>query len=638
MSHPTTNTDARHELYTIRLLILENEPQDADLMLLALKRAGFHCDWVLASNEAEFRAALSNSYDIILADYSLAQYTADQALDLLHESGMDVPLIVVTGSVGEETAAACMKRGAADYLLKDRLGRLGEAVRHAIEERQLHREREHTRRELQIKDWALASSVTPFALADLDGTMTYVNPAFLDLWGYDSVDQVSGRKAGSFLIGIDSQELLDLLLSNGSWRGEVTIRCRGGEHRIVDLFTSTVRDEQGNPIHLMASCVDITDQKQADFALRQSESRVRTIIDTVLDGIVISDENGIIEMINPSVTRMFGYSPDEVLGKNVKILMISSDRDLHQGYIRDYLRTGEQRMIGVGREVMGQRKDNSLFPLELALSEIWLNHQRFFVGMLHDLTEHNQAEEARRAADVLRLKLEKANELREFKSRFISMVTHEFKNPLAGIQLTVNSLQNYSERMTPQQRLQKLQMILEQVQHMNNLLEDVLSVGQSEASTLIFNPVMLDFREFCRAIFEEMRATVGRNHELVFKATPDELPTEFDPKLMRQMVNNLLSNAIKYSPEGSTVQMEISSQQQNAVLEIVDSGIGIPDSDQKQIFEAFHRAKNAHRLPGTGLGLAIAKQVVELHGGSITFESEVNMGTTFVVSLPCGQR
>jgi PAS domain S-box-containing protein len=627
-------TDQTENFSPLRVLILENEQQDAELMLLELQRFGFDVEYTLAMNEAEFMDALQHDYDVILADYSLPQYNADEALELLRARNLDIPVIIVTGSVGEETAVACMKRGAADYLLKDRLGRLGQAVKHAIHEHQLEREREQTRLELQIKDRAIASALTPFALAALDGKITYVNQAFLDLWGYRNAEEVIGKTAGSLLVGVDNKSVHQTLLASGRWRGEVQIRHTAEETRYIDLSASTVPDEAGHPICLMASCVDITEHKLADEALRQSEARIRTIIDTAVDGIIISDAEGIIEMANPAVTQMFGYTLDELLGKNVTLLMNDHSQERHQAHIHDYLRTGESQVIGNGREVICRRKDGTEFSTDLAHNEFWLNGKRYFVGMLHDLTERKQVEEAHQTANLMRLEVEKANELRIMKSRFVSMITHQFKNPLAGIQLAASTLQNYFDRLLPEQRTEKFKTIFAQVQQMNSLLEDILTVGQMESGTFPFDAQPGDLKAYAESVVEDLKGTLGRHHNIIFESNVQQLPVAFDLKLMHRIFDNLLSNAVKYSPEGSEVVLQIIAQPQSVTINIIDQGMGIPPEDLAKIFEAFHRGENAKRIPGTGLGLAIVKQAVDLHGGSITCRNRPEGGTVFVITLP----
>lgn len=632
--HKIKAGDLSAESASIHILILENEPQDAELMVLELRRFGFQVEYVLAKNKPEYLNALHDDYDVILADYSLAQFTAEEAITLLQERGLDVPLIVVTGSVGEETAAGCIKQGATDYLLKDRLGRLGQAVNQAMREREMRREQAKIQRELQMKDYALESSINAVALADLDGYLTYVNQAFLKLWGYEHEGEVLGQHNTVFARPDILEFINHSLATLGYWQGETTIIRKDETEAEVQLSASTIVDETGNPLGIMAIFLDITERKRAEIALRQSEERVRTIIDTAMDAIVIADQRGVIEMVNPAVTRMFGYTPQELLGKNVKILMPPVHRDQHHTYIRNYLDTGEAKIIGKGREVEGRRKDGTTFSLEFALSELHLNHQRFFVALMHDLTERKRAEEAQHQAEIMRIEVEKANEMHQLKSRFVSMVTHEFRNPLAGIQLNASTLHNYFDRLSPQQRSQKLQTIMEQVKNMNSLLEDILTVGQDEAGTLTFNPVSLDLKTFCEAIFEEIKTTVGRRHQMVFVTDVEALSFSFDPKLMRQIINNLLSNAAKYSPENSFIQMELYPELDEVVLKVSDEGMGIPEADQKKIFEAFHRAENAYKLPGSGLGLAIVRQAIDLHLGSISFVSSPGKGTTFVVTLP----
>jgi signal transduction histidine kinase len=170
---------------------------------------------------------------------------------------------------------------------------------------------------------------------------------------------------------------------------------------------------------------------------------------------------------------------------------------------------------------------------------------------------------------------------------------------------------------------------------MMELLDDVVTLGQSEEWEIEFKPTALDLGAFCQGLEDELRIIAGTNIELIF-IPPKEIDYILlaDEKLLRQTITNLLSNAIKYSPDGGTVALECSHDDQHTIIRVSDEGIGIPDKDQEHLFDAFHRASNVRDLPGTGLGLTIAKQAINLHGGTIAVESEVGKGTTFTVTIP----
>jgi len=248
------------------------------------------------------------------------------------------------------------------------------------------------------------------------------------------------------------------------------------------------------------------------------------------------------------------------------------------------------------------------------------------------------------AEAAMRQALEKEKEMREIKSRFISMVSHEFRNPLSTILTSTELLSNHNHQLTEAKRHEYINHIQNAVKHLNNLLTDVLVIGKADEYKIDFNPIPIDLEKFCKTLAAEMQISASNKHELTFQcvctcAAPDgseiqqKLPC-FDEKLLRHILTNLLVNAIKYSPKGGKIQFDLFCEPQEVIFRITDEGIGIPTADQENLFESFHRGSNVGRIPGTGLGLSIVKHYVELHGGEITFASKVGIGTTFIVTLP----
>lgn len=234
----------------------------------------------------------------------------------------------------------------------------------------------------------------------------------------------------------------------------------------------------------------------------------------------------------------------------------------------------------------------------------------------------------------LRLALEKEKELNELKSRFISITSHEFRTPLTTILGSAELLEHYSHKWSQEKKLVHFKRIHSNVQHLVQLLNDVLIIGQAEAGKLEFNPEPLDVVQFCCSLVEELQLSGGSEHTIAFSCQLPDLKGCLDEKLLRHILSNLLSNAIKYSPTGSTVKFKLVGQNGQAIFQIQDEGIGIPEEDQQHLFESFHRAKNVVNIPGTGLGLTIVKRSVDLHGGKISVKSEVGVGTTFTVTIP----
>lgn len=231
--------------------------------------------------------------------------------------------------------------------------------------------------------------------------------------------------------------------------------------------------------------------------------------------------------------------------------------------------------------------------------------------------------------------LMKAKEINQLKSELVSMFSHDFRNPLTTVLSCAELLQNQSDRLSEEKKIYLFKMLRGASKNMVQLLDEVLLVGRTDANTLRCQLAQLDLVSFCGQLVEELQINADKkNIQLIFTPTGEITSTQWDESLLRHILGNLLANAIKYSPEGSKVKFELIAEPQQVIFRIQDWGIGIPPEDLQGLFEPFHRASNVGRTPGTGLGLAIAKSCVETHQGQIEVESEVDMGTTFTVTLP----
>lgn len=240
----------------------------------------------------------------------------------------------------------------------------------------------------------------------------------------------------------------------------------------------------------------------------------------------------------------------------------------------------------------------------------------------------------RLAEAAIRVALEKEKELGEFKSRFWSMVAHEFRGPITSILSAAQLLEHHNHELPEDRRREYLFLIQESVRFMDQLLSDVLSLGRAQGGSLEFRPEPLSIAHFCRNLVEEIQFSSGSNHEIIFTYEGDCSSEQLlDKRLLWHILSNLLSNAIKYSPEGGNVYLDLMCAEGELTFRVRDQGIGIPPEDQHHLFEPFHRANNVGSVPGTGLGLTMVKKCLELHGGQITVDSEVDAGTTFIVTL-----
>jgi signal transduction histidine kinase len=268
-----------------------------------------------------------------------------------------------------------------------------------------------------------------------------------------------------------------------------------------------------------------------------------------------------------------------------------------------------------------------------------VEHQLHIRRLTQQLSEQNallQQEVHRReiAEAEVRKSLSKEQELNQLKSYFVSMVSHEFRNPLTTILGFAELIIDFDQQLTSEKRQEYLRQIKESTRRMTALLNDVLTIGQAEAGKLEFNPEPLDVEEFCGHLVEELKLGNSLQHIIAFSRPSQLTKGCMDKNLLRQILTNLLSNAIKYSSEGSTITFDLVCQDGEAIFHIKDEGIGISLEDQQRLFESFQRGSNVGKISGTGLGLTIVKKAVDLHGGQIAVKSEVGVGTTFSVAIP----
>ncbi len=361
--------------------------------------------------------------------------------------------------------------------------------------------------------------------------------------------------------------------------------------------------------------------------LNQTKERIEAILNSSSDVIILCQTDGLIEQTNPAFCQVFRCEPDESLFQPVTRLVIPEDAGrLAQAFqaIRDTRQT--QRL-----EVGIQHKGGTLFDAELTLTLVAGQDERILgiVCTIHDISERKEMEMGLRAA------LAREKELNELKVRFVGMISHDVRTPLSVISSSTDILRTYHTRLSEQQRTKHLDQIDSQVKRMVTLLNDILTISRAaDTGTTPFSPKPVDLNHYCQSLVEEFRGDLQLVHPIEFSPTDEVLMALVDDNLLYQAITNLLNNAIKYSPENSPVRFSLSSDGEDAVLQIADSGIGIPKEDLPHLFETFHRGSNVGQIKGTGLGLAIVKRSIETHGGTVTCESQLDIGTTFTIRLP----
>ncbi len=362
--------------------------------------------------------------------------------------------------------------------------------------------------------------------------------------------------------------------------------------------------------------------KRIETELRQSEALFRSLVQSASDYIQVLNPQGIITRTNPATIRGAGYAESEIVGHPLTEFLTPSSKTVIEAQFPLILKSGESR-----QEIEFLHKDGAIRNMDCSWSVVNTADSQYVVIIQRDITERKRAEQ------TLQDSLVREKELSELKSRFVSMASHELRTPLSTIQNNIYMLKNYAHKLDDAAREGKLDKIQLMVEHITELLQDVLSLNNIERNQSDFHPTLIHFDIFCRDIVEEFQHQTDQTHLLRFECQ-QPLKALVDSRLIRQVLTNLLDNAIKYSKIGSTVAINLTHEAGNIVIKITDQGIGIPEIDQESMFEPFRRAGNVGEIGGSGLGLSIVKQAIERHDGTVTFASVLNGGTTFTVTLP----
>lgn len=413
--------------------------------------------------------------------------------------------------------------------------------------------------------------------------------------------------------------------------------------------------------------------KSFELSVVSSEA-FREIFQSMSEGIIVVGREGQIVVANSVAEKMFGYEKDELIGIKLEELLPSRFRSHHVQLREDFHDKPVPRRMGYGRDLWAQRKDGSEFPVEISLSYSNSNGHPIAIAFISDITLRKKSEtalkqseeqlilyatelekrvmartealdsviaklekevtERKRAEEEARKALEKERELNELKSKFVSIASHEFRTPLSTILSSVSLVDQYRERRDLDKMEKHIQRIRNSVFQLTGILNDFLSLGKLEEGKVELNPQQFQMSILLADIAEEMRALLRPGQRIVTESQKEDLWAIADTRILRNILVNLLSNASKYSGEGKVIHLSYTPQGGQVEITVRDEGIGIPEEDQRHLFERFFRASNVSNIQGTGLGLSIVRRYVELLRGNIKFESTYGKGSIFVIYIP----
>lgn len=398
----------------------------------------------------------------------------------------------------------------------------------------------------------------------------------------------------------------------------------------------------------------------------RQEGRFSALFQYATNGIIMTNRQGIIIMANPAIEVLFGYGKGEMTGKPVETLIPTRFAKNHVGHRSEFQQNPHPRNMGTGLNLQGLKKDGSEFPVEVSLSPFRNKDGEFVVafvvdntfrknyeksilkqkqelaslsGALQELNEGlenkvaDRTRELEHAKNELFAALNKERELGELKSRFVSMASHEFRTPLTSVLSSAGLINQYAERQDFDNIKKHADRIKNAVNGLNSILTEFLSLGRLEEGRVNVNLEQANISDCVAEVFEGVQNLLKPGQTLNFTHTGQTL-VNLDCNLTKNILINLLSNAIKYSPERVPIEVFCEVTPQKTILSVVDHGMGIPDAEQKHMFDRFFRASNAaNSTQGTGLGLYIVQRYAEMMGGKVGFESAVEKGSRFWVEF-----
>jgi PAS domain S-box-containing protein len=657
---------------TLRILHLEDDAADAELVAATLAQEGLACEWVRAVSRDQFLAAIDGQYDVILSDYALPGFDGVSAQKIARERRPEVPFVFVSGTMGEEVAIDRLKEGATDYVLKHRLTRLAPAVRRALEESRNRRERERAETEVRrlnaeleqrvvdrtaqlaaanreleqrkrelaqanafLEHLLAASPSMVFRFEPEDFRVTYVSPNIGWLLGYTPEEVIDAPGFWKSIIHPDDRddalkclrEAMDAMVV----QIEQEYRCRSKDGR-YRWFFNLLRIEYGDdgrPAAVLGYALDIADRKTAEEEVRRANAFLDSIIENLPVMLFVKDARDLrFVRFNRAGEEMLGFSRAAVIGKADVDFMPAQMAERYTETDRAAL--AARSVLDIPEDVVPTREHGVkiLHTKKIPILDA-AGHPAYLLGISEDITERRAAEETARLA---KLEAERANRA---KSEFLSRMSHDLRTPLNAV---LGFAQVLEMDPLPPEQTDSVRQILKGGRHLLELINEVLDIARIESGHLSLSPEPVDVADIVQQSAELVRP-LASVRGIAVGTELDELTgchVRADRQRVKQILLNLLGNAVKYNREGGTVTIACARAGEGRVrMSVTDTGAGIPAEKLALLFHPFERlGAEQSAIEGTGLGLAVSKGLADAMGGRIGVASEVDRGTTFWLELP----
>lgn len=411
--------------------------------------------------------------------------------------------------------------------------------------------------------------------------------------------------------------------------------------------------------------------------IQPGEAHLTSLFENATEGIILTNGAGNIILVNPAAQKMFQYSSEELIDKPIEILIPDKVKPSHKGHREGFYHNPSDRVMGHGRDLYGRKKDGTNLPVEVSLSHYRRKNELFVIAFIVNITHRKEIEqnmirqqkelerithEIRRLNTELEAKveertlilrealqrleesqkelseaLEKEKQLNEIKSRFVSMASHEFRTPLSTVLSSASLLGKYTTTEDQDKRSRHIDKIKASVKHLNDILEDFLSLGKLDEGKVESHSTEFNLAEFINELIEEIKGLLKKGQQFHFDYKGNQ-EVSSDKKLLKNILINLITNAIKFSGEDTKIEITATVNDMKGIISVCDHGIGIPREDLEHLFSSFYRGGNVLNIQGTGLGLHIVKRFVELMSGSVAIESELGSGTTITITIPVNKQ
>ncbi|MBI9066642.1 MAG: response regulator [Salinivirgaceae bacterium] len=615
----------------LKILFVEDSPDDLEIMLLMFSQNSLSVDWERVQTEPALLAALSKDWDIVICDYKMPGFSGIDALKIIKKQNGFLPVIIVSGTMGEEQAVATLKNGASDYIMKDKLLKLLPAVENAIKSKKFEKEN-HFAQQMIIDSEERFRSIIQNSNAgyfqfDNFGNLYKANQAFLSLYKYNSISDVFGKHFSSFFF-CSNEGCIDSILAK-VFEGELIetidlVRICKDNTRGYQTCSINPIFKRGKNVGFEGFVIDITDKKKYEDKLKQSEKEKNLILNTITESIVYFDSELNIVWTNREYTDNKNNTKDKVC----HFMLYGREERCTDCPVQKALDTKQ-----IEEREYGDEKDNYYLIRAYPI----LNSQNEVVNVIEVAWDLSQRKKAERELELAKLKAEESDNL---KTAFLTNMSHEIRTPMNAV-LGFSQLLA-KENISNSEKVMYIDYIKKNGKSLVKIIDDIIDISKIQSKQIVlknrqFNLIdlMKELKLIHQAIIDDL---VEKNITLNFKLS-DKINNEFfvttDEIRLKQVMNNLISNAIKYTEKGS-VDFGFVIYNKTIEFYVKDTGIGIKKENIRRIFKRFVQFSKEYisRQYGTGLGLSISKELVALLGGYLKVETEYEVGSKFYFELP----